>query len=141
MAGEPTKFYVYCNRLYERMDSEAVIEENLRVWRGRIIATCKDVGIPEGTYSKVVNKLRSIGCVEQISRGYRGTALATFILHYPPTPDRLDARSDLTDAPSYDRLAARIEDVTRQLGGINVVSALHNLEQRIQKLESKARDL
>jgi len=130
----------HCILLYERMDSEAVVEENLQVWRGRVIATCLSVGIPQGSYTRVLNKLKSIGSIEQVSRGSRGTALAVFILHYPPTPERLSEKLDLTNAPTLDRVVAQLDDVKRQLGGINVVSALHNLEQRVQKLEGKTRN-
>ena len=141
MPPEQTKLYHYCSALYARMDDEAVVEEGFRVWRGRIVQTCIDVGIPKGTYIKVVTKLRSVGCVEQVNRGFRGASLATFILREPPTEDRLESKPDLTENPSYDMLLAQVEDLKRQLGGLNVVSALHNFEQRLQKVERKTRNL
>lgn len=123
------------------MDNEAVIENNERVWKGRLVATAKSLGIPEGSYSKVVTRLRSMGCIEQVTRGYRGTALSTYILLFPPTPElwrATEARGDegrLTAAPTSDRVARAVEDLQKQLGGINVVSALANLETRLHNLE------
>ena len=133
-----SKIQGYCNALYERMDSEATIEEGVRVWKGRLIATCKDLGIPEGSYAKVAAQLRALGCIEQVSRGYRGSAFSMFVLHFPPTDERwLNLNnSALTNAPSLDRLAAAVEDMRRQIGGINLISALENLDERLGKVET-----
>lgn len=139
-----SKLQSYCGLLYERMDAEATIQENVRVWSGRLISTCKEIGIPEGTYSKVANKLRSMGCIEQVNRGYRGNQLSTFILHVPPTGDLWEQDftfQGLTTGPSLDRLRSSVEDLRKQLGGINIVDALANVEGRLQKLETAIKTL
>lgn len=138
------KLQSYCSLLYERMNSEATIEENLKVWRGKVISTCLELGIPEGSYSKVVNKLRSMGCIEQVMRGYRGSAPSVFTLQYPPTSEVWDRSISgtipLTDGPTLDRMAAMLEDLRRQIGGVNLVDALVNIEERLSKLETAVKE-
>lgn len=138
-----SKMQSYCSLLYERMDSEATVEENERVWRGKIISTCAELGIPEGTYAKVVGQLRKMGCIEQVMRGYRGNAPSVYTLQYPPTPEvwrqAVTGTIPLTDGPTFDRVAALVEDLRKQMGGVNLVSALANIEERLTKLETAIR--
>ena len=138
----PSKLRSYCHLLYARMDAEATDEQNVRVWRGRLIETCGDLGIPEGSYSKVVTRLRELGCIEQVTRGFRGTALSTYIVRYPPTDEVWNVKSSsdpLTTAPTVDSLVARMENLERQLGGLNVVDAMANFEKRLQQVEKANR--
>lgn len=137
--AKPSKLLSYASALYARMDLEATQDNTDRVWRGRLIVTCRELGIPDGSRGKVVSKLRSMGCVEQVMRGYRGNALTVFILHHPPTTERFEEPEDgyLTSGPSLDTIAHALEDMRRQLGGVNLVSALANIEQRLLKLEKE----
>ena len=72
-----------------------------------------------------------------MQRGARG-APTVLVLHSPPTletwatlPD-----SDLTTRPDAATiLEQRVDDLTKQIGGIDIAEALKNLETRIQKLE------
>lgn len=140
-----SKMESYCSLLYDRMDEQASIEENVRVWRGKLILTCTELGIPEGTYAKVVTKLRSLGCIEQVTRGYRGNAPSVFILHFPPTVDvwrqATNVKSVLTDAPTLDSLSVLVEDLRKQLGGLNLVAAFTNIEARLTQLETAVKDI
>lgn len=117
------------------------------LWRGRIIETCDQLGIPRGGYNRVVATLRNLGCVEQVSRGYRGQALSEFILHFPPTPEVWEtanvksALEGLITTESPDRLSADIQALRKQLGGINLVEAFSNIEGRLQQLETAVKGL
>lgn len=151
--AEQPKLFSYCNSLYEFMDSNSTPglsdtdtpNNDIQVWRGRLLETCESLGIPKGGTTRVVGALRALGCVEQIARGFRGTALSEFILHYPPTAEVWAASSalnvksraeGLTRGPSPDRLAADVRDLKQQLGGINLIEAIAELDRRISKLES-----
>lgn len=139
---EPTKFQTYCTMLYAHMDSEAVDEDGDRIWRGRITAIARNLGIPTGTYGKVIKQLRMMGCIEQVVRGSRGIALSVFVLHYPPTAERFQdfGAGNLTGGPNLDRLAADVENLKRQIGGLNIVSALAEFEDRLGKIERQLQD-
>jgi hypothetical protein len=87
-----------------------------------------------------------MGCIEQVMRGYRGNAFSVFTLQYPPTADvwrqAVNVKSsgrNLTGAPTLDSLSASVEDLRKQIGGVNLVSALDNIEQRLKKLETAAK--
>lgn len=149
------KLFHYCTILYERMESEATAEvlpaivdgdgAAVLVWRGRLIATCDDLGIPRGSYQRVVRALRNSQCVEQSERGFRGVSLSVFTLHHPPTPevqaDLKDSPAPLTTAPSLDRLSAEVRDVQRQLGGINIPEALIEVERRLDVITAQLQAL
>lgn len=139
------KLQFYCSALYDRMASEAITltdegAASAIVWQGRIIETAKSLGIPEGSYKRVVDKLRALGCVEQATRGFRGISLSGFILHYPPTPERWEAQENdprrLTGAPNFDRLSADVRDIQTRLGGLNYTEAFAEIDRRLTALEA-----
>lgn len=135
-AYDQPKLVSHCALLYNKLDSEANEDH---VWQGKIIDACRSLGINVGSYSRVVNALRRLGCIEQLEQGYRSRP-SIYRVHYPPTPEvwaerAPDRTEDLTSAPSSDTMAARLKDLEAQIGGINLVDALANIEARLQQLE------
>lgn len=141
-AIEQPKLVANCSALYRAMERQANAEG---LWEGKIISLAMSIGIAMGSYSRVVNTLRRLGCVELIEQGSRGKP-SIYRMVKPPTqevwessaPDRTE---DLTRPPSLDILSAQVEDLKRQLGGINVVEALAELEQQVKDLRSELRRL
>lgn len=144
----------YCTILYERMEVEALgnairadpnYETNIHIWKGRLIATCDDLGIPRGSYQRVVKALRNTQCIEQVERGFRGAALSTFILHHPPTLDVQEALRDspgrLTGGPNYDSLRAEVQAIAKQLGGMSIPEALLEVEKRFESITARLDEL
>lgn len=144
------KLQFYCSTLYNHMSensltlTETIEDKEITavVWQGRIVQTCVELGIPEGSYKRVTDKLRTLGCIEWVERGYRGESLSSCILHYPPTPDRWEREISLealTRAPNLDRLSADVqalrEELRSKLGGLDVVEMGRNFEERISRLE------
>jgi hypothetical protein len=149
---EQPKLLSYCASLYDYMTAHSIasvdeVGADRNVWRGRLVATCDELGIPRGGYNRVVTLLRNLGCIELATRGYSGKTLSEFILHYPPTQERYAAAivksslERLTAKPTLDRLSADIQDLARQLGGINLIDAFSNIEDRLKKLETAVREL
>jgi hypothetical protein len=141
------KLVSHCASLYAKMDAEAKESDSsgARIWRGKIVDACISIGIAIGSYSRVVNALRTLGCIEQLEQGNRGRA-TSYRLVYPPTPEvwkrnAPERTEDLTNAPSLDILSAQIEDVKQELkarlGGIDVVAALATLEQQVSNLQEE----
>ena len=152
---EQPKLFGYCSLLYARMHQESIVVSDTElpdgisknVWRGRLVATCDELNIPRGSYNRVVTALRNLGCVELATRGYSGKTSSEFILHYPPTQERYheaivkSSVEGLTTKPTLDRLSADIQDLRRQLGGINHIDAFSNIEGRLKNLETAVRTL
>ncbi|SRR6266404_3082106 len=142
VAEEQPKLFTYCSALYAAFDEGAQTTDNVRVWSGRLLEVCDSIGIPRGGYSRVINMLRKMGCVEQVSRGFRGNALSEFLLFQPPTAEVWSAANvksasgDLTKAPTLDRLSAEVSDLQKQIGGLNIPEALKNIEGQIAELRT-----
>lgn len=137
----PLKLHSYCAALYDRFyeESEVDTETKLRLWRGHVTKTAKDVGLPNGTYRRVLDALTELKCIEQIERGFRGNAFSVIVLHRAPTPEVWDqqirGRNPLTRPESSAILSRRLEDLERRLNGIDLKKALVDLQQQISKLQ------
>ena len=152
---EQPRLFSYCSLLYAKMHQESIVVSDIElpdgasrnVWRGRLVATCDELSIPRGSYNRVVTALRNLGCIELATRGYSGKTSSEFILHYPPTQERYheaivkSSVEGLTAKPTLDRLSADVQDLRRQLGGINLIEAFSNIESRLKKLETAVREL
>lgn len=141
----------YCAALYERMESESTIEvvddKSVKVWSGALLATCRSIGIPDGSYKRVIDALRRLKCLEQLSVGKRNTP-SVFLLQSPPGASVWEqARGELkglTQAPTLDRLSGEVEtlreQIKTQLGGLNIVEALIEIEKRLSKVEKRLKE-
>lgn len=151
-AGEDQPVLVsHCASLYSKLDGEAKnliagdTNNSERIWEGKIIDACTSIGITVGSYSRVVNALRRLGCIEQVEQGYRGKP-SIYRVNYPPTPevwrDHAPERTeDLTKGPSSDTMSRRLRDLEKQLGNINLVEALMGLEKKIDTLHQEFQEL
>lgn len=142
------KLLSYCSALYERFVAESAIEVvedvELIVWRGKVTITAKDVGIPDGTYKRVMDQLTRMKCVEQVERGFRGSAPTSVILHRPPTVEVWQDESRgrvLTRGETPAILSRRLDDLERRLEGIDIKRALAELQKEIDDVRSLARNL
>lgn len=139
------KLLTYCAALYERFllesEHETVEGTEMLVWRGKLVTTATDVGIPPGTYKRVMDQLKRMSCVEQITIPNQVTAV---ILHRPPTPevwqDEIQGR-DLTRGETPAILSRRIEDMERRLEGIDIKQALVELQQEVDDCKTKIKQL
>jgi hypothetical protein len=88
---------------------------------------------------KVVKPLETMGCLQVVQRGV-GQYPSVVVLRYPPTEDlwvQSDPNLPLTRRPAFDMLVSDVENIKRQLGGVNLKEALVNIEQRLRVVESK----
>ncbi len=140
-------------RLYDSFSTEATAlpapgpasvpngGNDVLIWQGRLIQTCLSVGIPEGYYKKVVDALRKLGCIEIVSRGKRGSTLTVIVLRYPPTEELYEDAivksgwEGLTNQPSLDTLAGQVRDIIKSIGGLSIVNAFKDHEDRVHDLE------
>ena len=137
-----TKIQIYCSALYATMDAEAVTVTlsdgtEVKVWKGLITATAASVGAGEGVYSRVVDRLTAIGCIDVLDKGRRNHP-STVALHFPPTPEVWAQRispKDLTSRPSPATMQAELNSLKSELGGVNLKLILKNFEDRLTKIE------
>ena len=122
--------------LYDYLDSKAVEEEGERLFRGSIVAAYDELKISHSHYSNVQKLLVNSGAIELIQRGARGIQ-SVYQLHGRPDSEEL-RNVHLTKPGRLDTVALeqRVADIQRQIGGLDIVAALADLEKRLGVLES-----
>lgn len=132
------KLQSYCALLYSHMLDNSTVEEGFTVWQGKITKTTEQLGIPTGTYKRIMDQLRAMKCIEQVERGFRSTAGTTVILLRPPTDEVWQDESvgkGLTDDLRPAILLKRIEALEGRLGQIDWIRALSELQQEIDNIK------
>ena len=139
-----TRNAAYVNALYDLMDrkstDEKIGEMEVRVWRGSITKACKEVGVPDGVYRRVVETAENLGIIEILQQGNKGQPTVA-ILHYPPTEEvwlRAGGQKvlgePLTQRETLATLSQKQRDISESLGGLNVAKALAEQQQQIDRL-------
>lgn len=123
--------------LYDYLESKAV-EDDIegRVFRGSIVAAYDELKISHSHYTTVQRMLVESGAMELVQRGARGIE-SVYRLNGRPDPENLRKLS-LTkpDNRATVALEQRVADIQRQIGGLDIVQALADLEKRLAVLES-----
>ena len=126
--------------LYDILDRHATEEEGQKVFRGSITQAFRELEISQSHYSNVQKLLVAAGAIELVQRGARGIP-SVFVLHGKPEAETFSP-IPLTGVPKPDMfaLAQAVKDIQRQIGGLDIVRALADLEKRVGKLEKKGQD-
>jgi len=145
-ADVESKLYKYCTGLYDQFEKESVLDNELgKIWTGKLVRTAEDViGVPKGVYKRVVDRLHDLGCIEQLERGYRGNSSTVILLKYPPTPEvwaRGISVKPLTRGFDSATIRQTVRDIQESLGGINVKTALAELQAQINDLKREVSEL
>jgi len=138
------KTQAYSTALYaelaEHAESRTVGGVTVSVWKGSLVKTCRSIGVPKGTERRVVAPLEYLECIQILQRGVANVP-STVVLLKPPTEEMWeDYDSGLTSRPSLARLSRQVEDISRQLGGVNLAEALLSLDRRLTAVESTISD-
>lgn len=140
------------NTLYQRFVDESTLQtltngQEVRVWRGKLVETCLDLGIPYGSYRKNVKSLEQIGSIQVLVTGVRASPTVIALLQ-PPTEELWANRTatvekTLTKQAEDASLLGEAREIIQKLGGLDVeklTKVLINLEERITALESKSKE-
>lgn len=139
--------YLHIFAFYKELDERSSFEEvagtkDVRIFRGSITRIYNALGISRSYYSKVRNALIEMGCLTILSQGNRaeGTAI---VLHRAPTDEDFRQWKDrpLTKAVDAAILSQRVGDIEKRLGGLDVVNALIDFEERIKQQDERLREL
>lgn len=132
--------YHHLQELYGELESQSAIEEmdgvKLRVFKGSIVAAYRNCGIPQSYYSDVRKALTGMGCITILRQGARAKP-TVIVLHKSPELSDYEVvrHSELTPRLDPAIVAQRVDDLMKQLGGINIVEAFRNHEERLRELE------
>ena len=139
--------------VHERMQSTAVMRDNVLVWQGSVSALLKELGIPQGYQTIIVRLLTVTNCLDQIRRG-TGTVPSVYALTRTPTvlveDDWPSIRSivksppdPLTAGATPDKLLVQeVRNLAERLPrGVNLGKALIELQSQINDLRKRITEL
>lgn len=121
--------------VYRAMDEEAKVEENHKIYVGRLSRLVTDLGISMTYYSKIFRALYEGGYAALEDRGGRNKP-STVILLREPKINELTALT-LTHPGPILSLVKRVDAVEKSLGGVYVVGVLNEMQKRLELLEDQ----
>lgn len=135
----------HAQKFYELLDEvsndEEVNGKPLRIFRGKITQIFRKLEVSQAHYSTVRKLLVETGCVTPIQKGARGSE-SIMVLNHAPTEASLESVNSELLSPLTQRinpaiLSQRVGDFEKQLGGINVVAALKEIDNKLSELEGR----
>lgn len=123
--------------LYVRMvDESTTNDDGVIIWTGIFTNLCREVGIADGSYSKLRNKLVNLRCISFLQRG---TGLQPTIIVLHGSPDSVDWSSGnrLTTGPDLATMRQELDDLRRRFGTIDLVLALTEINEENTQLARK----
>lgn len=139
------KLVSHSNTLYNHMFSHSeviTLEENsvIRVWKGSVVNTSLELGIPYGSYGACIRALTAIGSIQIVKRGARNNPSVVALLAEPTeelwASFNSFASEALTKRTRAATLTAEAERIIATLGGADIGKVLKNFEDRITALET-----
>jgi hypothetical protein len=133
-------------RFYDALAGEAkdeIIESSqgkvsVPIWRGSLSNLWSQIGASNSYYSKVMSNLDKLNCINVLVRGSAGNQSVVAVIRRPHV-DEIESSSypkrDLTPRSDAGILSAEVEALKKNIGGIDIVEAFKNLEDRVSKLE------
>ena len=149
---EEPALYRHSVATYEAMLNEATDEEvqgaTFKVFRGYIGDAFKAAKASNQYYPAVMGLLTDNECIVIVERGWRNSPACVVLLSHPDDAAVSDdakrftrgGRSGLTGAAVSDMLAQRVDNLTKQIGSVNLVdlvTLVDKLDKRLTKLEQQ----
>lgn len=138
-----TKTFDHAEKFYNILAEQATREDldgisDVLVFRGKIGDLYKSLGASQSYYSKIRGALLDMGCISIYAQGARDRPTVV-ILHHPPEATEFRIRTDghLTERGVNGILAQRVDDIHKRLGGLDIVAALKNFEERLTGIETR----
>lgn len=85
-----TALYDACVTVYNGMHERSTVVHEGRVYKGRISTLFGQLEVSMGLYSKVMKRLKDMGCIDQLARGGGGQP-SIFMLYASPTPSAFES--------------------------------------------------
>ena len=139
--GAHPAMWEHVKRTYFAMRVASETSEGRVYYTGFISSLMFDeLGVPVPYYGKVLGILKLMGCVAQIRRG-GGRSQSQWELFEEPTLENFEkAWEQYKGPPKTDPMEAKMKDVTRMVGGVDVPKAIADLQQQLNLLKEMAHD-
>lgn len=142
-------FIQHCETFYNALNEVSTNIETdngvVRRFAGKVTEVWKSTGLAQTYYTPVTKALERHSAILRVQTGGRNVD-TVFILNGLPDEWDVDGwkgqsstftKSDLTFHDKVDKLVTRLEAVEKSLGGLNVLTALEEQENRIKALEAQ----
>jgi len=137
-------FVTHCITFYEALEERATLKPlpsggEALVFIGHITPVWNATGISQAYYTPVMNALERVGAVLRIQRGGRSVDTVISLEGLPDEwPDDLGWRGSKAEDPDYAIIMENLRKINEgTIGGINVITALLEMEERLTALEGK----
>jgi hypothetical protein len=125
-------------RFYDILAESAKPEKHqgveISIFRGSLTRAWNAVGASNSYYSQVMRFLYDSGCLHLVQRGAASTPSVVAVIKRPE-PNVTVSSGRLTTGPNPATLIQEVENIKRNVGGINIAEALAEIESRLEKLE------
>ena len=128
----------HCMAVYKALEAHAkpmkVDDDDCLVFEGSLTEIWLPLKISQSYYSKVFSFLRDSDSISVIQRGSRMHP-SLIVLNGEPPPVEGHPANPLTRPTEHDKLASRVAHIESRLGGMNVLEAIRDLDERVKRLE------
>lgn len=119
--NDTTAMFQHCQTIYNAMNDRAEEKTEGRIYEGSLSQLFNEIGLGVTYYTPVMNRLKQMGCAEQLRRG-GGPSPSLWALHYPPTTELFErareTASQRQQAPARSDLEQRHKDMNRRLRAV-----------------------
>jgi len=131
------------NALYDLAKEEEHDGITLLVFRGKTTEVFRSLGISQQYYSPVFKQLEQLGSIVKVQRGTKGQDSVIAIRDRPTLEAWREIRGsrDLTPKVDLAILTGRVNEITKQMGGVNLVEAFSAVETRLNQLTKEISEL
>jgi hypothetical protein len=134
----------YAVEFYAILEKASNLEEHegleVPLFRGSLVNVWNEVGASNAYYTRVRGMLEKSGCIVVLQRGSAKMTSIVALLK-PPDPAILDGHKRLTPAPDPAIMQARLTEIVKMIGGMDIRAIIGNFEERIDALEKTVKDL
>jgi len=146
-------FITHCTSVYNALDERAIIKPmsdgtEERVFQGAVSPVYKSLGFSQTYYGPIFQTLEDVGSILKLQRGGRGLDTVIALRGLPDVwPEDLGWKGQvlthaqpLTEDSRYGKILREVQEIQQgTISGINVLTALVELEQRVLALEKVQR--
>jgi hypothetical protein len=128
---------------YDLLERQAEIEtifgHEVKVFRGPLVTAYHSLGESNSYYTAVRRNLLNTGAIEILEKGAANRLSVVAVIRRPDESE-LSTKRDLTKRVEPAKLAARIENIERAIGGVDLrklIEFVDELSSRLLKLEGE----
>jgi hypothetical protein len=125
--------------LLDASTKEDIDGDTMHIYRGQVAKLYQTLGIPQSYYTEIFTELRRQECIINLQRGSRNVNTVILLQHPPEAGDfSPKGARDLTSAEDSANLREMILLHDKLIGGMDIVGAFKNVEERLLRLEQLA---